>query len=146
MINIEFEFIDIEIPDFRPEFFRLWLSEVAKAEDRQIGRLTYIFCSDDYLHRLNIQFLKHDELTDVLTFGYNDKDSLKGDCFISYERVLDNAVHYSGGDTFDELCRVMVHGLLHLSGYNDKSNMEVERMRNLEAKYLVLRDVSRETS
>lgn len=139
MDNIHYEFIDVEIPDFDPEFFDLWLSQVCLHYRKDLGELTFIFCNDDYLLELNRKHLDHDYFTDVITFDYNDKNSLSGDVFVSYDRVKDNALVHGNNNCFDELCRVMCHGLLHLVGYNDKNEDEEKDMRDQEDACLKLR-------
>jgi rRNA maturation RNase YbeY len=136
MGKIQFDFVDVTVPDFKPVFFRSWLNSVAQQEGKKIDVLTYIFVRDEFLFRMNATYLNHQELTDVITFNYNEGTSLGGDCFISFDRVKENALIYSGGAIHDELCRVMVHGLLHLIGYSDKSNEQKRTMRGLEDKYL----------
>jgi probable rRNA maturation factor len=103
------------------ELFMLWLDKVVQSEGFTVGDLTYIFCNDDYLLELNKTYLKHDTLTDIITFDYVSGTVVSGDIFISVERLLENAEAFN--DTFkNERLRVMAHGLLHLMGFNDKSN------------------------
>ena len=132
---IEYNFIDTEILDFNPEFFGLWISDVITDNGFTLQELSYVFCTDDYLLDMNKQYLQHDYFTDVITFNYNEDISLSGDVFISYDRVKDNA-KLLGVSKFDELCRVMVHGVLHLCGFNDKTKEEELEMREMEDKYL----------
>lgn len=139
MSEIEYTFIDIEIPDFDPEFFSLWISGVVKDYNKKLGPLSYIFCSDEYLLKMNKEHLNHDYYTDIITFNYNDGDVVSGDMFISYERVIDNAESFGNSSVYDELCRVMVHGVLHLLGFNDKSEKEELEMREEETKNLIKR-------
>ncbi len=139
MSEIEYTFIDIEIPDFNPEFFSLWISGVVKDYNKKPGSLSYIFCSDEYLLKMNKEHLNHDYYTDIITFNYNDGNVVSGDMFISYERVIDNAESFGNKSVYDELCRVMVHGVLHLLGFNDKSEKEEMEMREEETKNLIKR-------
>ena len=97
----------------------------------------FIFCSDDYLQKLNIKFLNHQDLTDVISFDYSEKTKIKGDVFISAERVRENAKTY-GVKFKEELSRVIIHGILHLAGYNDKKPEEKKIMRKLENQFLKL--------
>tara|TARA_R110002049_G_scaffold66849_1_gene174210 strand:- start:348 stop:779 length:432 start_codon:yes stop_codon:yes gene_type:complete len=136
--NIDFNFIDVEIPDFNSEFFCLWLSGIATNHGKEIGELTYIFCADEYLLDMNKSYLNHDYYTDIITFNYNEENSLSGDLFISYDRVVDNAKDL-GVNVDDELSRVVVHGLLHLIGFDDKTDEDQERMTEEENKSLALR-------
>ena len=146
MNNIEFHFEDIVIPGFNPEFFRLWLNLVCDRHNTNIGDLNYIFCSDEYILDINKQHLNHDYFTDIITFNYNEGGFISGDVFISYDTIVSNAVEYSGGDISEELERVVIHGVLHLIGFNDKTDADQDEMTKQEDIALGLRDnVSRET-
>ncbi len=119
------------------EQIKTWFENTAKAEDKHIGALNYIFCDDEYLIKINVEFLNHDTYTDIITFDYCVGDELISDIYISTERVAENAVEF--GETFeDELYRVLIHGLLHLCGYKDKSEEEAKLMRSKENYYLSL--------
>ena len=116
---------------------RSWLLKCAKSEKQNILELNYIFCSDNYLKKINKQYLHHDYFTDIITFptaAPGDKN-ISGDIFISIDRVRDNAKTY-GVKTNEELHRVMVHGLLHLCGYGDKTSSQEKIMRAKEDFYL----------
>jgi len=119
---------------------RSWLAKLTKKEGYRIDELNYIFCSDTYLHEVNVGYLNHDDYTDIITFDNSDKPKLKiieGDIFISIDRVKENAIKYS--TTFEkELTRVMAHGLLHLMGYRDKSAKDKTIMRKKEEESMVL--------
>ena len=116
-----------------------WIERVAKVHEYRIAQLTYIFCSDEYLHRMNVEYLGHDTLTDVITFNNaDDADVLEGDIFISTERVADNAKDLNVPFR-DELHRVMIHGVLHLLGYRDKDLLSQTAMRKKEDDCLLLR-------
>ncbi|MCW5514672.1 rRNA maturation RNase YbeY [Muriicola sp. Z0-33] len=111
--------------------YTYWLTRVLESEGKLTGDISYIFCTDIYLHALNQKFLNHDSFTDILTFDYSEGNTISGDVFISIERVMDNA--NSLKEPFErELNRVMVHGLLHMMGYGDKTEEEKSRMRKLE--------------
>jgi probable rRNA maturation factor len=97
--------------------------------------LSYIFCSDAYLLSINQQYLQHDYFTDIITFSHQEAGKISGDLYISVERVLENSSLYNGS-YIDELHRVMVHGVLHLCGYGDKSPAEEKKMRETEDFYL----------
>jgi rRNA maturation RNase YbeY len=112
-----------------------WLNQVISNEDKEEGDITYIFCDDDYLLEKNIRFLNHNTLTDVITFDYCEGNSVGGDIFISIERVKENSEVFKV-DFLTELNRVMVHGLLHLLGYKDKTERESNLMRKKENYYL----------
>lgn len=109
-----------------------WLKEIAKEEGSEIVELNYIFCSDDYLHQINVDYLNHDTLTDIITFDNSDVEGIiEGDIFISIERVFENAKTHQCSDE-DELSRVISHGLFHLLGYKDKKKEEAALMRSKE--------------
>ena len=102
---------------------------------KKIESISFIFCSDEYLQKLNIKYLKHEDLTDVITFEYNEHDLILGDIFISSERVKENSKKYKVSFK-EELARVMIHGLLHLMGYKDKKKNETLIMRKLENEFI----------
>jgi len=136
------EFIVEDVQEFflqDAEDLVAWVERVAVVHEYRIAQLTFIFCSDEYLHRLNVEYLNHDTLTDIITFdNADDADVLEGDIFISVERVQDNAKDL--GVTFrDELHRVMIHGVLHLLGYHDKDLLSQTAMRRKEDYCLSLR-------
>lgn len=113
-----------------------WIKATIVAEQKTLGELNYIFCSDEYLHEMNVEYLNHDTLTDIITFDNSEKkDEITGDIFISIDRVVDNAKKFEVS-VEDELHRVMVHGVLHLIGYKDKKKEEKETMRFKENFYL----------
>ncbi|NBR13276.1 MAG: rRNA maturation RNase YbeY [Flavobacteriales bacterium] len=140
---IEFEFLDIEIPELKPEFFVSSIKDLIKTEKKLVGDITVVFCSDAHLLQMNIDYLEHDYYTDIITFDYTKLNIISGDLFISYDRVVDNASTFSVS-TYNELCRVVFHGVLHLCGYKDKSEEDEKLMRKKEAFYLD-KYVSRET-
>ena len=117
-----------------------WLRLVAESEIRRIGQISIIFCSDNYILDVNQKYLQHDYFTDIITFDYCEGDKLSGDLFISVDTVRENSIEY-GSDFIEELNRVMVHGLLHLIGYDDHSNEDVAEMRSKENYYLSLREL-----
>lgn len=112
-----------------------WISNVIVSEDCIEGDINYIFCDDKYLHKLNVQFLNHDTLTDIISFDYSIEKNLQGDIYISTERVADNAKDFDVEFT-QELQRVLVHGILHFCGYKDKTEEEAIVMRSKEDFYL----------
>lgn len=115
---------------------RSWIKSTIKSEGCIAGELNFIFCDDKYLHRLNKKFLKHDTLTDIITFPLEEgQRRISGDIFISIDRIKDNAIKYNQR-TDKEIKRVIIHGILHLIGYNDKSKKEVGVMRQKEDFYL----------
>ncbi|MBL4863221.1 MAG: rRNA maturation RNase YbeY [Crocinitomicaceae bacterium] len=141
LINVFYE--DIEILDLDPEFFVSWLSKVCMREQAVLGEVNLIFCSDEYLLDVNKEFLKHDYYTDIVTFDYTTDNCVSGDLFISLDRVRENAEERSV-NVVEERNRVVVHGVLHLLGYKDKSDMDKKIMRVKEDEGLML-VVPRET-
>ena len=117
-----------------------WLRLVAESEIRRIGDISIIFCSDNYILDVNQKYLQHDYFTDIITFDYCEGDRLSGDLFISVDSVRENALEY-GTEFSDELHRVIVHGILHLIGYDDHSDSDIIQMRNKENYYLSLREL-----
>lgn len=116
-----------------------WLKMVAGSEIKTLGDISIIFCSDNYILDVNLRYLHHDYFTDVITFDYCEGDKLSGDLFISVDSVRENAIEF--GTEFDEeLHRVIVHGLLHLIGYDDHTPEEQKVMRAKEDYYLSFRD------
>lgn len=117
---------------------KTWLSAICAEEKRNINFINYIFCSDSFLHQINIQYLQHDTLTDVISFNYqeNNAGKIEGEVYISIPRVKENSISYSGGDAQSELLRVLAHGTLHLCGYEDKTTNALKIMREKEEYYL----------
>ena len=117
-----------------------WLKLVAESEIRRVGQINIIFCSDNYILDINQQYLQHDYFTDIITFDYCEGDVLSGDLFISVDTVRENAIEY-GTEFEDELNRVIVHGVLHLIGYDDHCEEDIAQMRKKENYYLSLREL-----
>ena len=116
-----------------------WIRRTAALEGRKTGNISIVFCSDEALLAINRQYLKHDYLTDLITFDYSEEDTISGDLMISIDTVRSNAETY-GVSFRDELMRVIIHGILHLCGYGDKTPEEEKQMRALEDKYLAIRE------
>ena len=116
-----------------------WLKAVAESEGKKLGDISVIFCSDNYLLEVNNKYLKHDYYTDIITFDYCEGSKLSGDLFISVDSVRANAAFYET-EFHVELRRVIVHGLLHLMGYDDHSDEDITQMRAKENACLLLRD------
>ena len=113
----------------------LWLTSIISQENYNEGEVSIVFCDDEFLHKLNVEFLNHDTLTDVISFDYSIGKEIHGEIFISIDRVRENA--YEFNQNFDtELSRVMAHGVLHYCGYKDKSTSEAAIMRSKEEFYL----------
>ncbi len=115
-----------------------WIVKSILNENKKVGELNFIFCIDEYLLEKNIQFLDHDTYTDIITFDYCEEDVINGDVYISIERVLENA-NIFGVSFEEELDRVLIHGVLHLAGYQDKNKEQGRTMREKEDFYLSLR-------
>ena len=114
-----------------------WIHEIVSEKGFEIGEINYIFCDDAYLHKLNVEFLKHDTLTDIISFDNSLGKLISGDIFISIERVEDNAKDFKVS-LKDELHRVMVHGVLHYMGFKDKSEDDKLVMRKQENEALFI--------
>src|SRR5690606_2632638 len=128
MIDFNFE-TDFELKNSIK--LQKWIFETIISEGFELGELLYIFCDDEYLHKLNIEYLNHDTLTDVISFDYNIGKIINGEIYISVERVAENAIDFKT-DFENELHRVMIHGVLHFCGYKDKSDTEERIMRQKE--------------
>jgi len=127
---IDFHFKSDFLMD-NPSYYADWINRIIESEGFASGQIDYIFCTDDYLLELNLQYLNHDTLTDIITFDYTDGKTVSADIFISTERVKENAEAFKV-DFDTELKRVMSHGVLHLTGYGDKSPNQKKIMRNKE--------------
>lgn len=132
---IRFFFEDYEEQSFIDQKELLKTTQVIDSEGFVQGELSVVFCSDAYLLSINKQYLNHDYYTDIITFSYVEGLKISGDFFISIDRVCENAVQ-EGVSKQNELARVLIHGLLHLCGYNDKEAQEVLVMRSKEQEYL----------
>ena len=134
MIDFNYE-TDFKLAD--EDDISSWISNVILSENKKEGEINYIFCDDDYLHKINLEHLQHDNLTDIISFDYSVGNELHGDIFISVERVADNASDFkvSFGE---ELRRVMVHGVLHYCGYKDKTEEDAVLMRSKEEEKLAM--------
>ena len=117
-----------------------WIKTVVEQYDCKVGDINVILCNDPYILEINQQFLSHDYYTDIITFDYCEGDRLSGDLFISVDTVRENALEY-GTEFIDELNRVIVHGILHLIGYDDHSDEDIAVMRKKEDYYLSLREL-----
>lgn len=160
MAQISFHSEDIEFTLNKKTLIREWISDTIKREKQKAGDISYVFCSDDYLLKLNKDYLDHDTLTDIITFDYSEGEGEKGegdrgqgkggrgnpkpetrivsgDIFISLDRIKENAGKFSVS-LEDELHRVMIHGVLHLCGYKDKSKADKAEMTAREDFYLNL--------
>lgn len=125
MVDFNYQF-NFELSD--EVRYSKWLGAVALSENKSLGDLSYVFCTDDFLLEINQKYLNHDTLTDIITFDYCDNDFIHGEIYISVDRVKDNAKDFVVSFD-DELLRVMSHGLLHLIGFGDKTDIEKSIMR-----------------
>lgn len=116
-----------------------WIKYIIEEESLELGDLTYVFCSDAYLYDLNVEFLQHDTLTDIISFDYRVGDLVNGEIYISIDRVKENAMDF-GVSFVDELHRVIIHGVLHICGYDDLTDAEEKAMRTKEDWALSLRN------
>lgn len=136
MLTFFSEEIDFKVPQSVKT--SKWIKEVSKSEGYKIGDLNYIFCNDDYLLEINRQYLNHDYYTDIITFDNSEEEGkVEGDIYVSVDRVKDNAENL-GVDFAVELKRVLIHGLLHLIGYDDTSDELKLKMRAKEDECLQL--------
>lgn len=139
MPAVHFFYEDVEFRLRTTRHTKFWIKKVINSEKRKLGELNYIFCSDPFLAQLNTQYLKHNTYTDIITFDSNDgNDFIQGDIYISVDRVRENALKFKT-DFPQELHRVIIHGILHLIGYSDKSRQAKNEMRKKEDAYLSLR-------
>ena len=134
---ITYNTIDVPMPDFSHRKISAWVKAVAAAHGRRIGEVAYVFCNDEKILEVNRQYLQHDYYTDIITFDYSVGEVISGDLFISLDTVRSNAAGL-GVDYTDELHRVVIHGILHLCGINDKGTGEREIMEAEEDKALAL--------
>ena len=132
MINFNYE---TELDLHSEDLIANWISSTILAEGFKLEEINYVFCDDDYFHKLNVEFLSHDTLTDIISFDYSLGKTIQGDIFISVERVADNANDY-GVEFLQELNRVIIHGILHYCGYKDKTEEDARIMRKKEDHYL----------
>ena len=121
----------------QPQLAQEWISDAIIREGKLVGEISYIFCSDEYLHKMNLEHLNHDTLTDIVTFNYCEDNHINSDLFISIDRVKENAKTFKTSFQ-NELYRVMIHGILHLLGYDDKTSEDQNLMRAREDFYLTL--------
>ena len=128
MINF---FYEVEFSLDNEDNYASWIATIIESESCEEGELNYIFCNDEYLHKINVEFLNHDTYTDIITFDNCIGKQIHSDIFISIERVKENASIFAVS-FLEELRRVMAHGVLHLCGYGDKSEEEAEVMRAKE--------------
>jgi probable rRNA maturation factor len=134
MINFNYE-SDFVLDD--ESKYEEWIENVIVSENKILGEISYIFCDDEYLHNINLQYLNHDTLTDIISFDYTENNIVSGDVFISIERVKDNANDFNVSFE-EELKRVVIHGVLHYCGYKDKTKRDEALMRAKEEEKIKL--------
>lgn len=131
-MSVIFETEGVEIPSILDEQKIIeWIDKVATSHNKEVGDLTYIFCSDEKILEINNQYLQHDYYTDIITFDYSEDNIISGDIFISLDTVKSNSEQFKT-EYKEELHRVIIHGILHLSGFSDHTEEEEKQMRNLE--------------
>ena len=130
-LGITYNFEAVEPETLNTKLLDGWIKKIIEQEDCTLLLLNFIFCSDKYLHSINLEYLNHDTYTDIITFPFKSPPEIEGDIFISLDRIKENATSY--GISFqDELFRVIIHGVLHLCGYKDKTEAEQKIMRTKE--------------
>lgn len=134
---VYFSNADINFELQNDRLIKKWISEVISAYGKQLGRINYLFCSDEYVYDANVRFLNHNTYTDIITFDYVEGNLISGDIMISIDRVGENAKTLSVPFS-QELCRVIIHGVLHLLGFKDKSDADAATMRQKENESLAL--------
>lgn len=138
---ISFQGVDVDVPVMNREVLKKWINGFVGSYGKVVGELYYLFCSDEYLYKMNVEVLRHDFYTDIITFQSNDNDTvLSGEIYISIDRVKENALAL-GLRYEDELNRVMVHGVLHLMGFKDKTDEDAIMMRQQEDFCLKMRNL-----
>jgi len=128
---------DIPLPSFKKRILNKWIKQIATNYDKIIGSVTYLFCTDNKILEVNKQYLQHDYFTDIITFDYSEGNKISGDLVISLDTVFTNSDKFKT-DYMDELYRVIIHGILHLCGINDKTSEEQTIMTDAENKALAL--------
>jgi rRNA maturation RNase YbeY len=137
---ISFNFISkpvYTVFNFNKPIFKNWIKQIILSENKKLGTIVFNFCTDDFLLEINKQYLNHNYYTDIISFDYSDGYILSGDIYISMDRIYDNSKHYQS-DIFEELLRVLSHGILHFSGYKDKTETEILVMRAKEIEKIQL--------
>lgn len=129
------QFFYENLPESVDTDYKQWLEDLILSEEKKLGEINYIFCDDEYLLKINQDYLQHDYYTDIITFDYVKGKTISAEIFVSLQRISDNASTLSR-DYEDELRRVLAHGVLHLIGYKDKTEEEEKEMRRMEDLYL----------
>ncbi|MGG1920378.1 rRNA maturation RNase YbeY [Chryseobacterium sp. NRRL B-14798] len=129
------QFFYENLPESVSTDYKKWLEDLILSEGKKLGEINYIFCDDEYLLKINQDYLQHDYYTDIITFDYVKGKTISAEIFVSLQRIYDNASTLSR-DYEEELRRVLAHGILHLAGYKDKTEEEEKEMRRMEDLYL----------
>ena len=129
---ITYQTENVTMPDIKKREVTEWIKQVAASYGKRVGEVAYIFCDDEKILEVNRQYLQHDYYTDIITFDYTEGSRISGDLFISLDTVRTNAEQFADGDYRRELHRVIIHGILHLCGINDKGPGEREQMEAAE--------------
>lgn len=132
---ISFNFVETKDILSKKNKIKAWIKSVVEKRGMKVGDISYIFCKDEYLLDINQNYLNHDDFTDIISFDYSDKDKVAGDLFISVERVMENAQNLNQ-EFEQELYRVIIHGVLHLLGFKDKTKAQEKEMRKTEEECL----------
>ena len=133
---ITYQTENVTMPDIKKREVTEWIKQVAASYGKRVGEVAYIFCDDEKILEVNRQYLQHDYYTDIITFDYTEGSRISGDLFISLDTVRTNAEQFADGDYRRELHRVIIHGILHLCGINDKGPGEREQMEAAEDRAL----------
>ncbi|NLI64991.1 MAG: rRNA maturation RNase YbeY [Bacteroidales bacterium] len=136
-MEITFHTQDVELPNINQDLLNEWLPKVASFYNKEIGEITYIFCSDPVILEINQQYLNHDYYTDIISFDYTEGNVVSGDLFIGLETIQSNASKYQTSFT-EELHRVLIHGVLHLCGIDDQTPEQRVTMEKEENRALLL--------
>ena len=142
LIMISYFFQDTDFVYKNRRFNNRWIRLTAESEIKRLGDINIIFCSDNQILDINLKYLQHDYYTDIITFDYSEENTISGDLFISVDSVRENAKEY-GTEFDDELHRVIIHGILHLLGYDDHTENDIKLMRLKEDYYLEVRSQMR---
>lgn len=134
---ITFQAENIAFPKIKKQITKKWIELVAKNYGKKVGEISYLFCDDEKILEVNREYLSHDYYTDIITFDYSEDDKISGDIIISLDTIRTNSQKYQT-DLIEELYRVIIHGILHLCGLNDKSPEEEKVMREAENQALNL--------
>lgn len=136
-MSVSYQSEGIKQPNIKKRETTAWIKAVATSHGKKVGDVAYLFCSDEKILEINNQYLQHDYYTDIITFDYSEGDTISGDIFISVDTVKSNSEKYNTHYE-DEIRRIIIHGILHLCGINDKSEEERQNMTDCENKALAM--------